>query len=173
MSTFCRWCFTLFFVLFLIHYYFSFTSNPIFLTRSLFMKIMFGFSNWILLKKIYLILIYNLFWKCTLKFYSEEYIFILCSGRKNIVLYLWINLILMIYLIIYLIWCQIPFCIINFGNFNILKIVNYNYDFSYFDCFFSNPMCIFSMTYSLIHGICYFWIFSIVYSLNFENHELN
>ena len=93
MSTSCRWCFTFFFVLFLIHYYCSFTLNPLFLTRSLFMKIMFGFSNWILLKKIYLILIYNLFWKCTLKFYSEEYIFILCSGRKNIVLYLWINLI--------------------------------------------------------------------------------
>ena len=65
MSTFSRGCFTFFFVLFPIHYYCSFSLSPIFLTRSLFKKIMFGFSIWILLKKTYWILIYNLFLKYT------------------------------------------------------------------------------------------------------------
>ena len=40
------------------------------------------------------------------------------------------------YLIVYLIWCWILFCVINFRNFNIFKRVNYDYDFSYFDWFF-------------------------------------
>ena len=39
---------------------------------------------------------------------------------------------------------MLNFCIINFGNFNILEIVNYNYDFSYFDFFLLLTLCVYS-----------------------------
>ena len=89
MSTFRRKCYTFFFVLFLIHCYFSFTSNHIFLTHSLFMNIMFGFSIWILLKKTHLILIYNLFWKYTFEilFWRVYFYFVFLGGK---ILYIYI-----------------------------------------------------------------------------------
>ena len=99
----------------------KFTSNLIFLTRSLFMKIMFGFSIWILVRKTHLILIYNLFWKYTFSNFILKSISLFCVlGRKNIVslyfILFWLfwrvymnQFILMIYLLVYLIWCWIHF----------------------------------------------------------------